>query len=163
MARGDALPDSDEVTRWVKPKLLGRDDDGNVVVDGKGRPRLIFPQAFELRDDEESLSVTWLQHFGATRAVHLPLAADAFRQTTDSGKLQANSAFAIAEVRRIKEAGTAHDTKLRILLDPIDGNSGHSEIRRFPRELSSLHSVLADEVFVERYLYRHVKEDGWSP
>jgi hypothetical protein len=163
MAKGDALPDADEVTRWIKPKLLGRDDDDNVIVDQVGRPVFVFPAAFELRDDEESLSVTWLQHFGADRSQHLPQAADAFRKTTTSKKLQAQSAFAIATVASIKEAGGRHDLKLRILEDPISGNTGHSEIRRYPHEMSAFQTVLAEETFAERHLYDTLRQPGWTP
>ena len=163
MARGDALPDQDEVTRWIKPKLLGRDDNGNVVLDNQGRPKFVFPAAFELREDEDSLSVTWLQHFGNGRVQHLPKAAEAFRKSTNSGKLQAHSAFAIAGVASIKETGASHDSKLRILEDPIDGNPGHTEIRRYPREMSELQVVLAAETFAERHLYEKVKTPGWAP
>lgn len=149
MARGDSIPDDNEVARWIKPKLLGRDDDDNVVLDAHGRPVFVFPAAFELRDDEDSLSVTWLQYFAEGRAQHLPKAADAFRQTTRSGKLQAQSAFAIAKVGALKETGVRHDLKLRILEDPIDGNPGHSEIRRYPREMGEFQAVLATDTFGE--------------
>lgn len=163
MAKGDSLPDDDEVTRWIKPKLVGRDDDGNVILDALGRPVFVFPAAFELRDDEDSLSVTWLQHFANERAKHLPQAADAVRKTTKSGKLQRASAFAVAAVGSIKDAGFHHDLKLRILEDPVEGNSGHSEIRRYPAEMGAFQAVLAAETFAERHLYDTLRQPGWIP
>lgn len=163
MAKGDALPDNDEVTRWIKPKLLGRDDDGNTILDQQGRPEFVFPAAYELRDDEDSLSVTWLQCFAETREEHLPKAADAFRKGTDSGKLQTQSAFAIGAVSAIKKAGIDHDHKLRILEDPEDENPGHSEIRRYPREMGEFQTLLAEEIFAERHLYGMIKTAGWKP
>jgi hypothetical protein len=163
MAANDPLPDHDEVTRWIKPKLLGRDDAGNVIVVAKGRPVFAFPEAFELRDDEDGLSITWLQQFGQGRTVHLPLAADAVRQTTDSGSLQSKSGFAVGNVAAIKEAGLSHDMKFRVIEDPIDGNAGHSEIRRYPHEMGPLQTVLAAEVFGERHLYGKLKIPGWTP
>jgi hypothetical protein len=163
MAKSDPLPDQDEVTRWIKPKLLGRDDDDNVIVDDAGQPTFVFPTAFEMRDDEDSLSVTWLQHFAVDRAQHLPMAAEAVRETTASKKLQPKSAFAIAKVEEIKEIGAKFDLKLRILEDPVPGNSGHSEIRRYPREMGDLQAILAAETFAERYLYGTLKQAGWAP
>jgi hypothetical protein len=163
MAKSDPLPDQDEVTRWIKPKLLGRDDDDNVIVDGAGRPTFVFPAAFEMRDDEDSLSVTWLQHFAADRAQHLPLAAEAVRETTDSKRLQPKSAFAIAKIAEIKETGAKFDMKFRILEDPVIGNTGHSEIRRYPHEMGELQTILAAETFVERHLYGTLKQPGWTP
>jgi hypothetical protein len=123
----------------------------------------VFPAAFELREDEDGLSVTWLQHFGNGRGQHLPLAADAVRRTTTSGKLQPQSAFAIATVLSIKEVGIDHDLKLRILQDPVDGNAGHSEIRRYPHEMSAFQLVLAEESFTERHLYDVLRQPGWTP
>jgi hypothetical protein len=163
MARGDSVPDEDEVTRWIKPKLLGRDDDDNVILDATGHPTFVFPAAFELREDEDSLSVTWLQHFGGDRAQHLPQAADAFRKATDSGRLQAQSAFAIAAVGLIKEVASEYELKLRILEDPIERNTGHSEIRRYPREMGPFQAVLAAETFSERHLYDKLRKAGWTP
>jgi hypothetical protein len=163
MTKGDSLADEDEIARWIKPKLLGRDDDNNVIVDEHGRPTFVFPSAFELREDEESLSVTWLQHFGEGRKTHLPKAAEAFRKTTKSGSLQAQSGFAIANVGAVKAVGEKHHLKLRVLEDPVDGNGGHSEVRRYPREMGDFQTVLAIETFGERYLYRDVRETGWAP
>lgn len=163
MAKGDALPDGDEVTRWIKPKLLGRENDGSVIVDAAGCPTFVFPAAFELREDEDSLSVTWLQCFAADRSRNLPQAADAFRKTTDSGNLQSKSAFVIATVDAIKNAGVQFDLKLRILEDPIKDNSGHAEIRRFPREMGPFQTLLAAETFLERHIYGTLKQPGWTP
>lgn len=163
MAKGDPIPAGDEVTRWIKPRLLGRDDDGNVITDTTGHPVFVFPEAFELRDDEDGLSLTWLQPFGTTRSIHLPAAAEAVRATTDSGRLSGQSAFAVGRVEEIKQAGAAAGVKLRIIEDPIEGNDGHSEIRRYPHEMGVLQSLLAAEVFSERYLYSAVKQQNWVP
>ncbi|WP_294122788.1 hypothetical protein [Sphingomonas sp.] len=163
MAKGDALPVGDEATRWVKRKFVGRDDNDQVIVDGNGRPTTVAPAAFELRDDEDALSVTWLQHFGPARAEHLPLAAEAVRVTQDSQKLSPQSAFVVGQVSAVISAGQDAGSKLRILHDPIDGNEGHTEIRRFPRDVGLLQTTLASEVFAERHLYDDVRKDGWQP
>lgn len=163
MAQGDALPAGDEITRWIKPKLLGKDDDGQVIVDGNGCPSKVFPEAFALGDDEDSLSVTWLQHFGPERVEHLPKAAEAIRASMESKTLQAKGALAVANVGVVLAAGRDHGAKLRILEDPVDGNDGHAEIRRYPYEMGLLQSVMANEVFTERHLYRDVKTPGWTP
>lgn len=163
MAKGDAVADEDEVTRWIKRKLLGRDNDDNVILDEFGRPAFVFPAAFGLGDEEDSLSVTWLQHFGEHRKQHLPAAAEAVRRTMKSGSLHAQSAFAIARVGPLKDAGANHDLKLRVLEDPVEGNTGHTEIRRYPHEMSAFQAVLAEETFAERHLYATLKQAGWDP
>lgn len=153
----EPVPPSDDVTRWIKPRLLGRNDAGEVALDHQGRPAFVFPQAFELREHEEGLSLTWLQPFGRGRGEQLPRAAEAVRRTAPSGKLQKTSAFAVANVKAIKEAGQAHEASLRVLTAPIDGNEGHCEIRRLPRESGPLHLLLASETFAERYTYEHIQ------
>jgi hypothetical protein len=163
MANGDAVSDEDEVTRWIRRKLLGRDDDDNVILDELSRPAFVFPAAFELGDEEDSLSVTWLQHFGEHRKQHLPAAAEAVRRTMKSGRLPAQSAFAIARVGPVKATGSDHDLKLRVLEDPVEGNTGHTEIRRYPREMSAFQAVLAAETFAERHLYDYLRQPGWTP
>ena len=163
MAKGDSLPDQDHVTRWIKPRFVGKNDDGSVIVDKAGRPSMIFPHAFEMREDEESLSITWLEHFGGTLGIQLPLAADAVRTTTQSGTLKDKSGFAIGLVSHIKEAGSKHGAKLRVIEDPINGNSGHSEVRRYPRSADLLYSELAGDTFSLRYLYGEIRQAGWTP
>lgn len=163
MARGDALPVEHEVTRWIKPKHLGKDDDDNVLVDGQGRPTDVFPEAFALGEDEESLSVTWLQFFAPGRVAHLPLAADAIRQSMKSKSLQPKGALAIATVAVVLEAGRDHGTKLRVLEDAVEGNDGHVEIRRYPPEMGLLQIAMAQDVFTERYRYFDVRQAGWMP
>lgn len=163
MARGDPLPGEDHVTRWIKPKLLGRDDDGNVIVDEAGRPSFVFPEAFELRDDEDGLSLTCLQRFGTNLAQQLPAAAEAVRRTTASQSLQQKSAFAVGNVQAVRDAGAATNNKLRVIEDPIDGNDGHTEVRRYPREMGPLQTILASQVFGERYLYGVLSQTGWQP
>lgn len=163
MAKGEIVPPEHETTRWIKPKFLGKDDDGQIVVDQQGRPTVVAPAAFALADDEESLSITWLQFFGLERLAHLPKAAEAFRLSIPSQSLKPKSAFAIAQVAAIIEAGKDYGAKLRIIQDPVDGNEGHSEIRRYPREIGLLQTVLAEQVFSERHLYGALKQEGWQP
>jgi hypothetical protein len=163
MARGDALPASDEIARWIKPRLLGKDDDGQVILDGKGCPSVVSPAAFELGQDEDSLSVTWLQFFGYARVGHLPAAAEAIRASMESKTLQAKGAFAIGSVHIVLATGRDYGVKLRILEDPVEGNDGHAEIRRYPRELGLLQIALARNVFAERHLYAQVRQVGWTP
>lgn len=163
MAKGDALPREDETTRWIKFKFIGKDDDGNVEVDAKGCPITVAPHAFELDQDEDGLSLTWLQSFGTERAEHLPAAADAVRQSQNSKKLSANSAFAIGEVGALISAGQDCAQNLRVLHDPIHDNKGHTEVRRYPHDVGDLQMQLANRIFNERYLYADVRKIGWRP
>jgi hypothetical protein len=163
MARGDAVADHDDVTRWVKPKFVGKDDDGEVLLDEYDCPKFVAPAAFALALDEDGLSVTWLQQFGTGRAVHMRPAAEAFRSSIPSKKLSGKSAFAIATAGDVLAEGKKNSHKLRILHDPVDGNEGHTEIRRYPAEMGLLQLALATETFRERYLYQDISKKDWAP
>jgi|GEM_PF-873524 len=163
MAKGDAVPEEHHVTRWIKPRFLGKNDDGTVDVDEFGCPQTIFPSAFELRDDEDALSITWLEHFGATLADQLPLAAEAVRSATASGDLKPKSAFAVGNVGQIRTAAQDHGFKVRIIEDPEDNNTGHCEVRRYPRDADEFYQAMALDVFRRRYLYGDIVKPGWGP
>ena len=49
------VPNDSHVMRYVRKRHLRRDENGNVLG--------ILPQALELREGEEYLSVTWLENF----------------------------------------------------------------------------------------------------
>lgn len=157
MARNDPVPTEDDITRWIKPSWVKRTDDGEAERTPTGEIAQIAPQAFELKEGEEYLSVTWLQIFGAERAEHMPLAAEAFRQSQKSKKLGLNGVFAIAGVQALTDACKAHGAKIRVLQEPEDENPGHVAVRRFPAEAGDLHVHLATEIFLERYTYKEIK------
>ena len=157
MAQHDAVPSEHDVTRWIKPKLMSADDKGDIETDRDGRPLFIFPQAFALRDDEEYLSVTWVDFFGPHRLGNLKAAADAFRESTDSKRLAAKSAFAVANVAKIAACCREHGHSVRIVEEPVDSNDGHAAIRRYPRDVGELQDRLAGSVFLERWFYNDLK------
>lgn len=149
MAKNDPIPASDHVTRWIKPKFAPREEDGTLIE--------IFPQAYELKDGEEYLSVTWLEHFGGDRQSQREAAAEAVRQSFDKKKLQASSTFTVANVGRLAEACLARGSKVRILHEPEDENTGHVAVRRFPREAGELLEILAGQVFIDPMPYADLK------
>jgi hypothetical protein len=163
MAKGDALPEEHHVTRWIKPKFVGKNDDGTVILDASGRPDAIFPDAFKLRDDEDTLSVTWLERFGSSLADQLPAAAEAVRASTNSGQLKSSSAFAVGNVGKIKGTAADNGFKIRVVEDPEGENPGHSEVRRYPRDADELFQTLAESVFRPRFLYGSLTAAGWKP
>src|SRR4051812_32077836 len=59
----DYVPDDQTLVRYVKPSHVGREN---------GVVAMIFPQAFELREDEDYLSAGWLEDCaGSTRALQI--------------------------------------------------------------------------------------------
>lgn len=154
MARHDPIPDGDDVARWIKPKLMSADDNGEVEVDGDGRPAFIFPQAFALREGEEYLSLTWVDHFGPQRMDNIRLAAAAVRESQASKRLSLNGAFAVGAAGQLKACCNDNGHRVRVLEEPLEANTGHVAVRRYPTELGELQEELANEIFLERHFYR---------
>src|SRR5690606_21656139 len=103
MAKNDPIPDAHSLARWIKPRFLAKNDEGEVDTDGDGRPIFVFPQAFELREDEDYLSVTSLDHFDGERPQQLTSAAAAIQSSTEKNRLSKRSAIAVGLAGQLKE------------------------------------------------------------
>lgn len=132
------LPDEHHVMRYVSWNRLRKDENDNVLG--------FLGEAFQLKQNEESLSVNWLEYFDRDRDTKIRMSVETFRQTITVGK---KSAFGIANVSKIKEICRAYGTNVRIVYEPTDNNPSHSAIRRLPRDDLSLLDALAADVFVE--------------
>lgn len=132
------LPDSDHVMRYVPWSRLLKDEMGNVLG--------FFPQAFELRDNDQYLSVNWLEYFGGDSESNKRDSVHAFRRTLDVGP---KSAFGIGNVGEIKRACSSSGAKARIVHRPRADNQAHSGIYGVPREDLNLLQMLAQDVFAE--------------
>src|SRR5271169_6779329 len=92
--RSKNLPDEDHVIRYVPWTRLLKDEDENVIG--------FLPQAFQLRADEDYLSVNWLQYYDGDREAQIRLSVWAIRSTFEKS-LGAKSAFAIGNVAKVKK------------------------------------------------------------
>lgn len=138
--KGTNLPDEDHVIRYVPWGRLRRDDDDNVLG--------FLPQAFQRREGEEYLSVNWVEFYEGIRAARVCLSVWALR---DCRKVGAKSAFAIGNVRQVKEVCQEAGAGVRIVHEPDEPtNPAHSAIRRLPREDLILLAALAEDAFTER-------------
>jgi glucokinase len=97
--------------------------------------------------DKGGMSVTWIEHFGAFGMAAKRQGAIAFRESQQSRKLGATAVFATAQVQKILDAGTGFSKQLRVVYDPVPGNSGHAEIRHFEDDDLQLLDLLASDVF----------------
>lgn len=132
------VADDSHVMRYVRKNRLRRDEDGNVIG--------ILYQALELRDEETYLSVTSLEHFDPQYERGFILAAEAIRgQLT----VKRNDGFSASEVGIFRGVCERFDRKVRVLHEPVDGNTGHVAIRRFPGENTELLDLLALDAFVD--------------
>jgi hypothetical protein len=103
--------------------------------------------AFRLRDSEEYLSATWVEHFGGDHDRCVVAAVNAIRSSKVT--VTAKSGFAIGNVGRVKDICLADKEryKIRIIHEPEDDNSGHTALRRWPRDNEPLLELLAEDAW----------------
>jgi len=138
ISKGSNLPDEDHVMRYVPWTKLRRDENEHVIG--------FLPQAFELREEEQSLSLNWLEYFSGDRNQRIRESVNMFRGIR---KVGAKSAYGIGNVRHIKEVCDSNGARVRIVYEPDRENRAHSEIRRLPRDDLGLLDALATQAFVE--------------
>lgn len=134
------LPDEDHVMRYVPWARLRKDENDNVLG--------FLPQAFELRADEDALSVSWVEFFDADWESKIQECVRAIRQSFERG-IGKKSAFGVGQVQQIKRASLNAGARVRIVHEPEAGNPAHAAIRRLPRDDLALLQALADDVFVD--------------
>ena len=106
-----SLPDEDHVARYCKPSAVGTD----------GLPKVA---AFELREQEASLSVNWLEYFGPDRDVSIAEVRQVIRIT-----LRPNGRFAVLNVAAAREAVVAGGgSSPKVTSDPVSGDPSHASI-----------------------------------
>jgi len=138
ISKGSNLPDEDHVMRYVPWTRLRKDGDENVIG--------FLPEAFVLREGEQSLSLNWLEYFSGDRNQKIRESVNVFRRVRKVGP---KSAYGIGNVRRTKEVCEANGARVRIVYEPDDDNPAHAGIRRLPRDDLSLLDAIATEAFTE--------------
>lgn len=131
------IPNEHDVVRHVPYQKIIFDEQENIAG--------IFPQAYELREDEPQLSVNWLDYFEGTKDEKLKSVLCGLQSIRHIGK---KSALTIGNVMVIKEV--AHKTSgvsLRISYAPNGANKAHSLIHHINNDESQLLEALAKEGF----------------
>lgn len=113
--RGNSLPGQDHIMRYVPPARLRRDEDNNVLG--------ILPHAFSYRDQENYLSVNWLEYFKNDKASNLRDCVDVQRATL---KVAKNCVYAVAVVDKVMQVCVKKQKPVRIVYHPTNGNVAHS-------------------------------------
>lgn len=133
------LPPDNHVARYVRKRLLRRDEDGNVLG--------VLPQAFELRDGETYLSITWLEHFSADYEQALIEVVAAIRRQLD---VKPRDGFAMARVGKIFDVCGSFSSGVRVLHEPVvPENTGHCALRGIQRGELELLELLASDAFID--------------
>jgi hypothetical protein len=136
--KGMNLHDKDHVARHVPWKKLRKDEDGNVIG--------LLPTAFQLRPQESSLSVSWLEYFSGDRENQLREMASTIRRTRDIGP---KSVFGIGNVGTLRSSCQGYGTPVRVVFAPTKENSSHCQVRHLPQDDLALLALVAEDVFTE--------------
>jgi hypothetical protein len=117
------LPEKDHIVRYVPWTKVDKDADDNV--------RGILAIAYERREDEDGLSVNWLEMAGEIQTeAALRKTLNLIGANMTVGK---KARLAVSNVQKFKEVCADRDKKVRIVHAPINGNEPHSEVRKIPR------------------------------
>ncbi|MBT1066014.1 hypothetical protein KJY73_20740 [Bowmanella sp. Y26] len=120
---GQYLNSEHHVSRYIKKRLVMWDEDG--------RAYGIYPQAFELREDEESLSVSWLEYFNRTHEQNIVDSIKEFKGRPFD--VHPKSGFGISNVGVLyKICSDSDHPKVKVLYDGDKNKtkkSSHSSIR----------------------------------
>jgi hypothetical protein len=139
--KGTNLPDQDHVIRYVAWTRLRRDENDSVVG--------FLPQAFELRRGEPYLSVNWIEYQEGDHDTQIRLSVWAMRDSFEK-PLGVKSAFAIANVAKLKQTSQNAGRRVRVVHEPEPGNPGHAAIRQLQSDDLNLLEALAADVFTEK-------------
>jgi hypothetical protein len=122
--KGHNLPPKDHIIRIVPYGRLAKDAEGN--------PIGLTAAAFQRKETEEGLSVTWREYFAGTEYERFIRAVRAIRASKfPPGK---RAGYAVGEVEAVATACARRGHKVRIIHMPEDDNKAHAEIRQMPRE-----------------------------
>jgi hypothetical protein len=131
--RGDQLPDQDHISRYCAPKTLA-----------DGHPT---GASFMLRQDEEYLSVNWLEYFGD---IGMDAQINNIREYIELS-LAASGLFSVLNIGEIIDYVQSNGEKhLAILYEPTSGDPSHSGIYDYRHE-DDLIADLMSEIVIETH------------
>lgn len=125
------LPDHEHAVRLVRLKGQRLSEDGTRCVG-------FLPQAFDLREGEDYLSMNCMERAHTVRKVALGIIKTKHAAASLSGKLGATAVFAIGVCKAIKDAFLPH--KVRVVHDPIKADPkfgddpSYGAVRQFPKQ-----------------------------
>ena len=136
-AEGDDLPNPCRVPRYVSYGRMRKDEDDNFLGP--------LPSAFEGREVDDYLSVTWCEYFAGSPDEQLRCSVEAIRNSTKKVTPKACFCWANAPdvLTAIQDAGRAG----RAVYHPEDQNRAHAGVYGIAREDAQLLGWLADEVW----------------
>ena len=125
LKRGADLPNEHHVVRHVPLGKTRRDAEGNILG--------ILPAAIERREDEEYLSVNYLEYFSGATKQQMAEVKAAVIASKQSKSIGTKGLFATANVGTLKSVVQAKTSKkIRIAYAPTGNNLSHSAIHDIP-------------------------------
>lgn len=146
--KGWKLPDGDHIMRHVPWSKLRKDENDNVLG--------FLPQAFQLRPQENSLSVNWLEFFDGNHAAKTKKTIQELRKAKHIGQ---KSAFGIGSVGNIQKICKQNGGEIKIVYAPTIGIPSHTEIRSLPRDDLVVLDALATQAFLECVYNADIEEE----
>jgi hypothetical protein len=142
MAKKTAAPTAaHKLLRHVPWTKLRKDAEDNILG--------VLATAFRLRDGETYLSATWVEHFGDLSPANVHAAVHAIRAARSVG---AKSGFSAGIVGDIVNACATVQSAIRIVCEPDGINTGHTAVRRWPKDNQDLFEVMATDKWAELFL-----------
>lgn len=140
--KGDKIPETDHIARFCRPSHVN---------EGK-----IQATAFWLRDEEESLSVNWLEFLNcSSRNSEIDELRKNYSKTLTVGASAMIAVLNVGEIRLIVREESQDNRNLEVLHDPIkNGDQSHSEVCNLKPD-DQLIAELILEVIQETYTARH--------
>lgn len=138
MKKGTLLDRAHHVMRHVPWARLRRDADDNVIG--------FLPQAFELREAEQALSVNWVEYHDGGSGDAKAACVKTFREMLDIKK---KSAFGVGNVGKIGAIRGSTGKSIRTIYSPTNGNKSHSLMQGKPIEELAVQEMLATEIFTQ--------------
>ena len=105
-----------------------------------------YPVAFQPKEGEKDLSVTWCEYFVGTPDEQLRCAIEALRKSRD---IRNSACFCVATTPEIFGAITARDGTGRAVYLPVESNRAHAGILGIDRENALLLQLISEEVWCE--------------
>jgi hypothetical protein len=133
---GDELPTPGTVVRYVGFNKMAKDEDDRVL-----EP---LPSAFEMRPNEEYLSITWAEYYVGASDQRLRCAVEAIRSSRDVGP---KGCFCVADLDELMAVITTRSSKGRAVYLPQDDNPAHAGIYGVSSEETLLQQILATTVW----------------
>jgi hypothetical protein len=141
------IPDSDDVLRWIKKRLILRGHNEEFLG--------IDHEVFKLRSDpvflekhkgvpEKSLSINWINYFQGAEIQRIKSVIEDYTGGLESKKISNNAYFSKINVGKLKSICLKHNAKVRVIHHQTKNIKSHGEITQLPQDNSLLFDDLCE-------------------